>query len=95
MLLPPAQDFLEAELDVKRGLCLQPENADLHVLSKRLKVREGWGGGRGEILTSRLAHCLSVLSKRLKVREGWCSGGLLAGRLLCAFTTPKSQLTQR
>lgn len=42
MLLPPAQDFLEAELDVKRGLCLQPENADLHVLSKRLKVREGW-----------------------------------------------------
>lgn len=56
MLFPPAQDFLEAELDVKRGLCLQPENADLHVLSKRLKVREWWGGGRGEILKSRLAH---------------------------------------
>ena len=32
------QDFLEAELDVKKALCLQPENADMLQLSKKLKV---------------------------------------------------------
>ncbi len=32
------QDFFEAEQDIKRGLGLQPDNADLLNLHKKLKV---------------------------------------------------------
>eukprot|EP00955_Chlamydomonas_euryale_P003286 35252-Chlamydomonas_euryale.AAC.5 len=34
------QDFLEAELDIKRGLCIEPESPDLLSLSKRLKAAQ-------------------------------------------------------
>ncbi|KAG1681124.1 hypothetical protein FOA52_015566 [Chlamydomonas sp. UWO 241] len=33
-------DFLEAELDIKRGLCIEPTNTDLVALSKKLKVEQ-------------------------------------------------------
>ncbi len=33
------QDFLEAEIDVKKGLVLEPANAELLALQKRIKVR--------------------------------------------------------
>ncbi len=31
-------DLLEADMDVKRALCLQPDNTDMQALSKRIKV---------------------------------------------------------
>lgn len=49
-----AQDFLEAELDIKRGLAVDAKNSDLLVLQKKLKAEQRISGKVEAALYSRM-----------------------------------------
>lgn len=65
------QDFLEAEIDIKHGLMVDPENTDLVALSKKLKVRVHRKMAWCTLHYSHLMRC-AVYGRRMGREEVCC-----------------------